>query len=283
MQQMCTLLLQKWSTLKELHYILDVPYKATIRLQKRNLTLSDVYGIWLEMRLHVEALCNRKSLKTTFAQCLLAELNAQNGQIFDNPLMSCALYLDPRFHLQISKNREKTEEVQNKLNELWKRIQFRKSNVINNSENSENSVSLNESSFDFDPNRAVAAYLCTQQNDLETTVTRNDHPPSIELIIELFQPEIKPVNYSVLQYWEEKIEEHKELYEIAQVVFSVPPTEVQIERDFSRLNHVFGHKRCNLAEERLMDIMAIHLNDEIFYIVKEKEVMALRAEIELRK
>lgn len=62
----------------------------------------------------------------------------------------------------------------------------------------------------------------------------------------------------ILQYWEERKGEHKELYMLAMTVFGIPPTEVQIERDFSNLNFVFSDRRCRL--ERLEDIMAINLN-----------------------
>lgn len=54
----CALLLKKWPVLAEFVYILGIPYRATIALQSRELTLSDVFGIWLKMELHLKN-CNR--------------------------------------------------------------------------------------------------------------------------------------------------------------------------------------------------------------------------------
>lgn len=61
------------------------------------------------------------------------------------------------------------------------------------------------------------------------------------------------------------------------VVYGIPPTEVQIERDFSALNFVFSNRRCMIQEERLEDIMVIHLNPDLFYEVKEEELIALKS------
>lgn len=77
-----------------------------------------------------------------------------------------------------------------------------------------------------------------------------------------------PSDQNILQFWQDCRREHEELYNLAMVVMAVPPTEVQVERDFSKLNHVFTDRRCRLLEERLEDIMLIHLNAELFYRVK---------------
>lgn len=48
------LILQMWRTLKEIIYILKIPYEAMISLQSRKLTLSDTFGKWLEVKLHLK-------------------------------------------------------------------------------------------------------------------------------------------------------------------------------------------------------------------------------------
>lgn len=66
------------------------------------------------------------------------------------------------------------------------------------------------------------------------------------------------------------------MYKLAKVIAAIPPTEVQIERDFSKLNFVFSNRRCSLTEDKLEDIMIIYLNDELFQQVKEDELNELR-------
>lgn len=62
------------------------------------------------------------------------------------------------------------------------------------------------------------------------------------------------------------------------IVYAIPPTEVQIERDFSKLNYVFTNRRCKIQSERLQDIMLININPECFYLVKKQEIMECNKE-----
>lgn len=71
----------------------------------------------------------------------------------------------------------------------------------------------------------------------------------------------------LLKYWEGNQKQHPELYKLAKVIYSVSPTEVQIERDFSKLNFVFSDRRCQLTKERFQDIMIIHINPDLFETV----------------
>lgn len=63
-----------------------------------------------------------------------------------------------------------------------------------------------------------------------------------------------------------------ELYKLAMVVFAVPPTEVQIERDFSDLKWIFTERRYNLSQARLEAILFLHLNKDLFYKINQKQV-----------
>lgn len=99
----------------------------------------------------------------------------------------------------------------------------------------------------------------------------------IELIIDLFQPEQLLPSQSVLEYWEKAKEIYPDLYKLAMVVFSVPPTEVQIERDFSSLDFIFTKRRGSLGYERLEDIMLIYLNKDLFYEVNHAEIVELQS------
>lgn len=253
-----------------MHSVLKVPYEATIALQKKTLTLSDAYQIWLKMTLNLKALVNRRSFSTDYPKRLLIALQSREDAIFNNPLMTCALFLDPRFHSQILKDSVKVDQATQNLVKIWHRINSNSTETQNIGD-----VTVNtDSSFEFDSNRAMEEFLTNNQN-----VVMQQNVGDIQCLLEAFNPEYLPPQSSVLKYWESLKEEQFELYQLAMVVYSVPPTEVQIERDFSRLNCVFSSLRCNLAEERLEDIMSIHLNDEIFYKVKEEELKETQQKI----
>lgn len=281
--EMCKLLLKKWNVLREIIYLLQIPFNATIAFQNQKLTLSDVYGRWLGMQLHLEACSKKSSFKTGFAIHLLNALKNRNTAIFSNPLMSCALFLDPRFQRKLHDYPEKIEQAKNNMIKIWRRLivlQNDDSHPQIQSDNTPN-VSSDSLSFEFNEEDAVTKYvhgerqLSTQHSNLindDTTATRQDCNTDIEMIIDLFQLDVEPMHTSILEYWENIKDEHPELYQIAMVIFSVPPTEVQIERDFSVLDFIFTKRRGNLCEDRLEEIFLIHLNKDLFYDVNQNEI-----------
>lgn len=272
---MCRLLLQKWLILREIVYILQIPLRATIELQQEDLTLSDVYGIWTKMRLHLNACASKTNYKTSLVKYLVEALLMRQENIFSNPYMIAALFLDPRFRHQIISNESKVEEAKRLLSDLWRRIAY----CIERTELERQKDSPNVS-FEFDAEADLDNYLtgrCTRPtNELEYNF-------DIESALELFQPPQIPANSSILNYWHATKNEHPQLYELAMIVYAVPPTEVKIERDFLLLNHVYSKRRGQLNLDRLADIMMINLNSGTFHIVKEKELKEMFESIEIQE
>lgn len=265
------LLKRKWAILKEISYVLSIPYKATIELQKQNLTLSDVFGIWLKAQLHLNACVNlKKNYKTDLAKHLLSAMNERKETVFKNPLMAAALFLDPRFRRQITQNEEKMDEAIKTLKNIWRRLVTL--NAVNQNVSVEE-VNMNISdksagsniSFEFDERAEMNKFLSGNQNAVSVA---KSHEIDIEHCLEMFDPPAMSSESDIFEFWKSVKDQNAEMYELAMAVFAVPPTEVQIERDFSKLNFVFTDRRCSLTEERLEDIMIIHLNDELFYQVK---------------
>lgn len=92
----------------------------------------------------------------------------------------------------------------------------------------------------------------------------------IEEAIDLFQPDLLPAEKSVLEFWE--TQKHSLLYDVAMAVYSLPPTQVKIEQNFSSVGHVFTERRFRLSQENLKDILLIHLNKEVFQTVKQEQL-----------
>lgn len=102
------LLLKKWKTLEEMKNVLHVPYLCTVLLQKEDMTLSDMFGCLqiMELKLnHQQKNCNKQSI---IAEKMLDSLNKRKQKLLMNPLMICAIYLDPRYKCSIDND---TDEV----------------------------------------------------------------------------------------------------------------------------------------------------------------------------
>lgn len=252
------MILQKWKTLKELVVVFKIPYNATIALQNPRITLSDVYGIWTKMRLHLEACAEKESFKTKLSQNLIECLKDRYETIFNNPKMECSLFLDPRFRGIILNNQEVLDRTEANLVELHNRLQSLKANTTQQFSNESSDLHLS-----FDEQEALNKHMTANasQNNIQTHL-------SIEDAISSFQPDILPSEKSVLDFWE--TQKSSLLYDLAMAIYSIPPTQVQIERDFSSLGHIFSERRYRLSQHRLEQILLIHFNKEIFYEVKRE-------------
>lgn len=264
----CSLLHETWDVLQEIVYILQIPLRTTIALQRHDLTMSDVYGQWTIMQLHLAKCTKQRHYKTSLAKHLLDTTHERKDAIYSNPFMAAALFLDPRFRIKLMDNREKVEEAKKLLCELWRRREYGIERKLASSNDA------NEIGFQFHGVDELNAYLCGTDTD-----NMIGQPSEIELILDAFQPERIPPNHSILEFWEANRLVYPELYELAMIVYSVPPAEVTVERDFSHLNHVFNSKRGGLESARLNDIMMLNLNSEVFYTVKSEELRELIAQL----
>lgn len=278
--QIFKLLQQKWAVLKEIAYVLSIPYNATISLQKKSLTLSDVFGIGLKMTLHLNACVKKPNYQTNLASHLLNAITERKEEIFNNPMMTCALFLDPRFRNQIVRDEYKMQEAKTALLNIWRRlITLDASQSVEEKDDGINTSTKSDVSFEYDEQAELEKYLGSSFAT-ESTVTnvsqRGEGKEDIEHLLDMFDPEPIKSNENIIQFWENNKNEHKEIYKLATVVMGIPPTEVQEERNFSKLNYVFTDRRCKLTEERLEDIMTINLNEETFYLVKQEEINAMK-------
>lgn len=126
---LCSLLLQRWNVLKEILATLQVPYKATIALQRQTLTLSDAYVIWHKMDTLLKSDELKRICQTNFRECLLKAVNNRMKGMCNNATTWSALFLDPRYRHFILRDEEKKNAAIGKLTNLWQRIEFLSNNV----------------------------------------------------------------------------------------------------------------------------------------------------------
>lgn len=277
--KMAQLLLKKWSDFKEIVAVMRIPYKATIALQKQDLTLSDAYGIWLKINIHLQAVAKKRLCKTNFATCLSKALDERKKTIFNNPAMLGAIYLDPRFRCEILRDQQLIDQSIKTLLNLWRRIITLSGDSANESilSSTKESCDLNFSA-DFDNPDILDKYLSRANGSIDMQQNATSHILAIEEEIELFNAEKLPSNASIISYWESAKEQNQRLYELAKVIYAIPPTEVQIERDFSTLEFIFSQRRQRLSAEMLEAILTLNLNSDIFYIIKNEKLLRVRDE-----
>lgn len=78
---------------------------------------------------------------------------------------------------------------------------------------------------------------------------------------------------NIHEFWEiNKNQFGNELYEIACVIFSIPPTQAAVERCFSALKFMFSELRYQLAEDLLECCLLIHLNPKLYYYIRDLDI-----------
>lgn len=267
------MLKEKWSQLKEMKYVLGITYRATVAMQNRELTLSDLFGIWMKMELHLKK-CTNAGFKTKIAEELLKSVMKRKEKIYENPFMCMALYLDLKYHRILPEiERVKANEgLINLFHRLGSAVQTDTSTNPNNATNNTSSDSID---LNFDEDAELNNYLTIPTVAMNRVIQTDD----IEILLDNFDPELESVNMKAMDYWESQKYKQPQLYKLAEVVYSIPPTETQIEREFSQLDYVFNDRRCNLTEERLGDIMVLNLNPQLFDAIKEDELKELNSQI----
>lgn len=82
----------------------------------------------------------------------------------------------------------------------------------------------------------------------------------IEKITKALEP-LKILNKS---YWHDRKESNPELYRLAMIVFSVPPSQASVERSFSVLNTMFTRQRTRIYDHNLENQLFVALNSKNF-------------------
>lgn len=285
------LLLKKWDVLIELRQILHLPYLTTVLLQKNDFTLSDFFGCLKIISMKLDQIIQSSNRKhTNLAKSLQQCLNERKHKLTENPLMLCALFLDPRYKCEIYSEPEKVRFVKLTIENLWKQILTVKNagrsqtNVVDKT-GATNTTTDNVEDL-FDELDQQYSLMGIQSGAIGQSFSSMDHSnfsrneSNISAALYKYEECISGARVksseSVHHFWENnKTEYGSELYEIACIIFAIPPTQASVERCFSALKFLFTEYRCNLAEDLLESLMLSHLNPEFYYLVKELDIAKL--------
>ncbi|XP_050063380.1 uncharacterized protein LOC126552698 [Aphis gossypii] len=80
-----------WDKISSLVNSLEPAYFATKRLQKKDLTLGDFFGIWQQTKSQFQ------QINSLLSNSIVQSMNNRQEQLMDNSIFVAAIYLDPRF------------------------------------------------------------------------------------------------------------------------------------------------------------------------------------------
>lgn len=244
---------KEWSSLETLLDVLKIPFVATKKMQNEFFTLSDFFGVWLDI--------GEKLTKIShpMARRILIEMDNRKSALLENELVTSAIYLDPRF--QICLDDTQKQEAVKFLIALWQRIKKHSDVIEENAEcgeSNENSDEMNDSKVS-DLEKLLRKIELTKN-----TATKSIQSHGSEAVLRALQEfgNIKrmPPTESVVSFWEKHQHDEPILYELASVIYSVCATQVPVERSFSGLKYILNDLRTNISQECLENILMIYLN-----------------------
>lgn len=222
----------QWKNIETITKILSEPYKLTMELQRKNYILSDFFGDWFRVKRKLQ------SISHDLADSLAKNMERREDRILNNKLMLSSVYLDPRYNMLLKDEQKKHAVIY--LCTLWCRL-----------------IDLNPldtNRLDEDETDEFARFLNESSN----------RPQNITNRIEQFI--LRPsINYKsdISEYWCKIKPEEPELFKLAQLLFSIAVTQVDVERSFSSLKFLFNDYRSRLAPEVLSQLLMLRLNYDL--------------------
>lgn len=261
----------EWRQLKQIVHVLRHPYHVTQLLQRSNLTLSDFYAAWLELKFVLQEIHDSDSSNKLAANILNAMNADKDEHLIRNPLMQCSIFLDPRVKNDLLRNSERNLLARLNLSKLYERFTQSKNNTIQPLGALCDLDSSDEKITSYSNLTRYMSILDCSNPHPESKTTKAK-PDIAQLLDDFSKTKAIPMSVSVLDYWEENKLSFPELYELAKIVFSVPLTETSVRHTFSAIKYVFSELKGNYADEFLEDIMIIKLNNDLFYEVASEEL-----------
>lgn len=242
-----------WDDLEKIRIIFKECFLFTKRAQSNQMTVSDFYAEWLELKLKLEK--NEYRL----AKELVDSMNERETNFMESPVTLSSLFLDSRYRLLLKGKPMAPQTSINHLACLWKRIRDLESvNETSDSGSHENVAAMSAPDNNSEEVNDFERYL----NSLESNNLNDQNSNTCEDVMQKlmdFDTELKtrkrdPKSNHAMDFWESNKNDKKELYKMATIIFAVASTEVSVERNFSALSFILNKYRCSLSDEMLADI-----------------------------
>lgn len=247
-----------WMEIENLVSILKPFEGKTTKVQNPNISLSDVFGFWLSVKIQTQkAILQRND---EFAKLLFKEMEKRETELFQNPIFISAIFLDPRYQCVLSENVR--NDAIRFLVGLYNRL-YPNTNIEQETGQDTNTLFRSKSEED------LYSFLDTIGSDQyqpssstnaigSATISENT---SIREELEKFNGKKEQLkDITIFEYWASIKDQFPDLYCVASVVHCVPSSQCTVERAFSALRLILSHLRTQISDELLEQILLIRLN-----------------------
>lgn len=295
---------QKMPIIREAIKILKVPFEVTKMLQKPDITLSDFYGPCLMMREKLKFFKNKQEKRTNLAEHLLSAFENRRSKMLDNQLMIASVYLDRRYSSELTENHIGLAKLF--LSNLWARLRNLRNKIIDSPGAIEEQTILLES--DDEDNFTFEKYFQAKELFVVDHVNNNNNQPAVSaddiisanegtqpkytkskaeflLLLGDFEGKFPIVSHEspFISFWNEHKGQFPEIFEIADIIFGITPSQAAVEISFSQFGYVFTCQRCNIASALLENILIIKLNKDIAQDVFKTDLLKVKTDFDLNQ
>jgi hypothetical protein len=238
-----------WIKYEEIHNIMEYPHIATVKMQAEQLTPSDFFAIWLDLKLRL-----KKHEGVSFAKRIIDGMTAREKEknIIDSPIVLSSVFLDSRYRILLTTQQK--QKARDNLTSLWQRMKkyhnvpeeiFPINPMDNGGENFDNLMQLLTAKGQQFGNNV---FCCDDENALHR----------IELM-----PQQRDLSDSTLSFWSRQKVNEPALYKLSKVVNACAPTQVCVERSFSGLAYILNPYRSTLSDEQIENVLVVRQNKDI--------------------
>lgn len=257
------LFLFKLPLINEILSALKILFDATTELQNASFTLSDFYGSWLAIERRLKTLEAAPNQITGFAQALHKSIDERKSSLLNNHSLICSVYLDKRFSFKLSYNEIEIARIA--LQKLFVRVENGK---MKSSETPAYTQNADQDSFEEECARNGLSRVSMFEED-EQAVEQCER---FKRKLQAYEAIERQHNKSSLSdFWDEHKNALPEMYELASLIHSIPPTQNTVERSFSILGYIYDCRRTKLSPELLQNILIINLNRDFVDQINDRD------------
>lgn len=252
----------EWEKIENLCTTMKCCYCFTKKTQAEQMTMADFYVEWVALKLSLQ-----KRLECDFATKLVQCMDEREKDLFLNPTLLAALFLDARFRVFLKDKPLDKHAAITHLAHVWKRLQDLKPPIVaNETEISNENDETIQHHNDCDELDTLLTSLDTALSDSRIQSATYEQ---IVAMLQRFDVEMNSIkreqrNRHPMDFWEENKYKYKDIYKLAQIIFAAAPTEVSVECCFSGLAFILNKYRYNLSDENLNTVLFIRLNEKLF-------------------
>lgn len=210
---------------------------------------------------------------TNFAEIFLSKILKREKDLLNYPAMLCAIYLDRRYRKEL-KNVEHIEIAKRTLANHYERLLSQQPKQLPE-EQPEPEITVD--SFEEYLRQSDETTLSTPEFAVSSAIDEGFDRGAFMKMLQKYEQNVSRKHHalSLFEDWEILKAEYPELYQLAMILYGIPPTQVTVERSFSAMAFVFNVKRAQLAQAMLENILTIKLNKELVIKINERDMQAL--------